>query len=218
MIFLVFGLSVFLTGNSFGQKLNLGIKGGLNISDVSNKSDNPNNFIYTRSARTGFNVYLFYDAFNFRNVSISAEAGYSQKGFNNKGAETNEFGVETMSYEIRNKINYIDISVLAKIIMRSKSFSPYLIAGPYLGIKTKSELTTSIDSILPPISSQKSVIENFKSTTFGFKTGVGSEFPLKKVSLIAEVRFAMDLSNAYEDDTIGKIKNYVFEFIAGVKF
>lgn len=210
---------ILCTEDSSAQKINLGVKGGLNLSDVSSTVSNSVNMFTNTESKTGFNVYLFYDLFNFKYISIQGEAGYTQKGFGEKVIITNELGNQTGSYDLKNKINYIDISILAKLIMRSKTFSPYLIAGPYLGIKAGTDLTTSIDSMAAHYSDQKKVLDDFKSTTFGFKAGFGAEIPLKKIAVIAEARYGMDLTNAYESvQTSIKVKNYLFEFMAGVKF
>ena len=70
-----------LSNVSFSQLKNFGIKGGLNLSNAELDYTGYN---FQRDFKTGFNIYLTYDVLNFKNVIISGEAGYSQKGYNNE--------------------------------------------------------------------------------------------------------------------------------------
>ena len=87
-LFFIFVL-ILLSNVSFSQLKNIGIKGGLNLSNAELDYTSYN---FQRDIKTGFNIYLTYDFFNFKNVIISGEAGYSQKGYNDEIIVTNEFG------------------------------------------------------------------------------------------------------------------------------
>ena len=120
---------LFFSNISYSQLSNFGIKGGLNLS---NAELDYTGFNYQPDNKTGFNVYLTYDFFNFKNVVISGEAGYSQKGYNDEIIVTNEFGEVGGSYSFYNRLNYIDINAIAAFLLRYKSVSTYYSFGPVL--------------------------------------------------------------------------------------
>jgi hypothetical protein len=124
---------LFFVNYSFCQLKNFGIKGGLNLSNVN--FDNPTLDDYAKNY-SGFNVDIFYDFLNFKNVSLSAEAGYSQKGYKfeliNIDINGNTTGSENISYNL----NYIETSVLGKFFLNTKYVNPYLSIGAVLGFYT----------------------------------------------------------------------------------
>lgn len=199
--------------NSFGQLKNFGIKGGLNLSDV-----NFNNEIFDNvfKNRIGFNVQVFYDFLSYRNVSISGEAGYSQKGFENDYITSDENGNEISREVIHSKLNYISTDILARFSLNSSSVNPYLSIGPVLGFYTGYSISSSGPN--DTLFQENELLENLKSPTFGLIVGAGTEFKtLLPATLILEVRYNLDLTNSSDVSTL-ELKNKVFEFNAGIKF
>ncbi len=219
LVYILFA-SFFLFANvSYSQLKNFGIKGGLNLSnaelDYSNAITNEFN-----KNKTGFNIYLFYDFLNYKNVIISGEAGYSQKGYNNEILTTDEFGNPSSSYFVYNRANYVDINAIAEFILRGKSVSPYFSFGPVLSIYTGYNISTSgtpYDSSL--IAFFSPLFEDLKSPVLGFITGAGIE--INKVipqTIIAEVRYNFDLTNSFNNGFLNYQRNYVWQFNFGLKF
>lgn len=205
------------TNDSFCQLKNLGIKGGLNVSDAT-----IGHTFYTPDAnepRTGFNVSLFYDFLNFKNLSVSSEASYSQRGFKNEFIVTNEFGEETGSGTINNLLNYIDFSAIAKLIIRNNSVSPYASAGPVVAFNTGYSTKISGDNVASVSSIENELFEEMKKTSLGIKAGVGAEFNrIIPQTIILEGRFYTDLTNIYKSEFLEFKRNQVWEVNLGIKF
>ena len=207
---------IFLNDISFCQLSNFGIKGGLNLS---NAELDYTGFNFQPDNKTGFNVYLTYDFFNFKNVVISGEAGYSQKGYNDEIIVTNEFGEVYGSYTFYNRLNYIDINAIAEFILRYKSVSPYFSFGPVLSFYTGYNLSASgkYDSLYQNY--ENSLFEKLKTSVIGLTAGAGVE--INKVipqTIITEVRYNFDLTNSFNNGFLNYKRNYLWQFNLGVKF
>ncbi|MBK8550441.1 MAG: outer membrane beta-barrel protein [Ignavibacteria bacterium] len=202
----IFLLSVLLTCQSSAQLKNFGIKGGLNLSNA--ELDYTSIYIKLDN-KTGFNAYLTYDFLNFKNLTISGEAGYSQKGFNLDVIYTNEFGEifdETTDY---NRIDYIDINAIAQFILRNKSVSPYFSFGPVLSIYAGNNSDAGFDLLFQMI----------KSPVLGFIGGVGIEIDnVIPQTILAEVRYNFDLTNSFNNGFLNYQRNYLWQFNLGIKF
>ncbi len=208
----------FTLRNSNAQLLKFGIKGGMNLSDISGLKP------YETQMKTGLNVYIFADAAFFKILSISGEAGYSQKGFATLYSIYDQNGYTIGTGKTNAKLSYVDISILGKLRFPGGSVIPYILAGPSLGIKLNDEVSPFDANNL------RSFIHVFKSTSFGMKFGIGSELNIiSKINFIAEARYNIDFSVSYEMPELvlgviswptssNDIKNKVFEFMIGVKF
>ena len=207
---------LFFSNISYSQLSNFGIKGGLNLS---NAELDYTGFNYQPDNKTGFNVYLTYDFFNFKNVVISGEAGYSQKGYNDEIIVTNEFGEVQGSYTFYNRLNYIDINAIAEFILRYKSVSPYFSFGPVLSFYTGYNLSASgkYDSLYQNYENR--LFEKLKTSVIGLTAGAGIE--INKVipqTIITEVRYNFDLTNSFNNGFLNYKRNYLWQFNLGVKF
>ena len=205
-----------LSNVSFSQLKNFGIKGGLNLSNAELDYTGYN---FQRDFKTGFNIYLTYDVLNFKNVIISGEAGYSQKGYNNEISVTNEFGENEGSYTFYNRLNYIDINAVAEFILRNKSVSPYFSIGPVLSIYTGYKVSASggKDSLYQNY--EDPLFEKLKSPVLGLITGAGVEINnVIPQTIITEVRYNFDLTNSFNNGFLNYQRNYLWQFNLGVKF
>lgn len=218
-------ISVFLllSNVSFSQLKNIGIKGGLNLSNADLESDLFSKIDLYSDNKTGFNIYLTYDFLNFSSIMITGEAGYSQKGYNEKLTVTDEFGNELGSYIIYNRLNYIDINAIAEIfILRNKTVCPYFSLGPVVSIYTGYNSSSSYapyDSILNANGDENPLLEKLKSPVLGMISGAGVE--INKVipqTIIAEVRYNLDLTNSFNNGYLKFKRNYLWQFNLGVKF
>ena len=205
-----------LSNVSFSQLKNFGIKGGLNLS---NAELDYTEFKIQRDNKAGFNIYLIYDFLSLNNVVISGEAGYSQKGFTLPVIITNEFGEETGSFNINNRLNYIDINAVAEFILRNSSVSPYFSIGPVLSFYTGYKVSASDGKDSLYQNYEDPLFEKLKSPVLGLITGAGVE--INKVipqTIITEVRYNFDLTNSFNNGFLNYQRNYLWQFNLGVKF
>ena len=216
-LLVIISVAVLLISNvSFSQLKNFGIKGGFNLSNAELDWSDYN---FQRDSKSGFNIYITYDFLNFNNVVISGEAGYSQKGFNWPVTITNEFGEEMGSYDIFNRLDYIDINAVAEFILKNKSVSPYFSLGPVLSIYTGYNVSASdsYDSLYRDY--EDPLLEKLKSPVLGFVTGAGAEIDnVIPQTIITEVRYNFDLTNSFNNGFLNYQRNYLWQFNLGVKF
>ena len=202
---------------SFSQFKNFGIKAGLNLSGA--RIDYIFNIAQPIN-KIGFNAGLFYDFLNLHNFIISSEAGFSSRGYKDKIIVTDEFGNELDRFNITNSLNYIDISVLGKYIFTNKSVSPYISLGPVLAFYTGYSVSVPKDKGQFIIAAENNaLLDTLDKTTFGIKGGIGIE--IKKIvpqTLIAEVRYYMDLKNSFSNNFVTFKRNMMWELNLGIKF
>lgn len=215
---IVFSLIVLsFTDQSFAQLKNIGIKGGLNLSNA--QLDYTKFGDLDKDSKTGFNIYLFYDILNFKNVIISGEVGYNQKGFNQTISTTSQTGLPVLNYTLYNRLGYFDINAIAQFIIPGTSVSPYISIGPVLSIKTSNSTSTSgseYDSLIIP--SANILFDQLKSPVLGIIGGMGIQ--INKVipqTLIIEVRYNADLTNSYGGSQLNYVRNYLWQFNLGIK-
>lgn len=208
---IIFVISLFITSSSYSQIPSIGVKVGLSASNVSG-------YTTDTDSKTGFSAYLFTDLLNLPFISIGGEAGYVQKGFNLPVVTTDPMGNPTSSYDITAKINYVNVALIGKLKLASKSGpTPYILAGPTIGVKASTGSSSS-GGTNPVDQEIETVLEGYKSTTYGGTFGIGLEVPAALIlNIIAEARYNLDFGNSFENANM-KLKNKGFEFLIGVKF
>ncbi len=143
-------------------------------------------------------------------ISVIGEADFLQKGTSFDITNTtpaNPAGLpQKMTYKSR--INYLSLSVLAKVKMPGTLLSPYVVAGPRVDFQLKQDV--------PEVA--KTVYDDFKKTITGVTVGVGTELSfILPVALFAELQYQPDLTYAYDKDNL-KIKNKALNLSLGVHF
>jgi hypothetical protein len=118
----VLALGVLISAYSFAQ-VGLGIKGGLNIANVSGTDVPPGSKTLTGFAAGGYLEISLPLLF-----TIQPEILYSQKGFT---YDENVFGTNV---KVTAKLNYLEIPVLVKYSFPVPVVKPSLYAGPAMGI------------------------------------------------------------------------------------
>ena len=214
---LFFLMVLFFSDQSVAQLKNLGIKGGLNLSNAELDYSKFGDVNY--DSKTGFNVYLFYDFFNFKNVIISGEAGYNQKGFNQTVNASPGGVLPDLNYTLYNRLSYFDFNAIAQFILPGNSVSPYLSLGPVLSIKTSSSSSiTGSDYDTLILSGANDLFDDLKSPVLGIMGGLGIQ--INKVipqTLIIEVRYNADLTNSFKNSGLNYVRNYLWQFNIGIK-
>lgn len=195
LVFLLFGMISTATAQGL---VNFGIKGGLNITNITNVD-------YDTDPRNGFTIGASID-FSIPAAPIGIETGayYSQKG-----AKASDGG-----FTSNLKIDYIEVPVLAKINLGPPGpISPHLIAGPYAGfnINADAEVSDGSGSVSGDVSDDVEDIE------FGGMAGLGLEFNLAVTKLSAQFRYSAGFTSIYSDDSSDG-KNAVFSVVVGIGF
>lgn len=187
--------------------MNIGIKAGLNFSNLSGGP-------HELDTRTG----LFAGAvleLHIENLPVEFETGvfYAQKGAEGQYKENIIKG----DYEGNAgtfKLDYIEIPVLAKYRFETESaLKPYVIAGPYVEFNLNSEVKASKN-----IAYLEDISAEIKSTGFGLIIGAGSDFQISERKFNIQVRYGLGLTPVYEDRSDEGEKHGVFTVAAGFTF
>lgn len=147
---------------------------------------------FETDTRTGFNIGLFAELLDIPLFSIVTEANYVQKGLELDMPRTTVEqpegdGVFTVW---DSRIDYINISALAKLRLNCGLVTPYIIAGPKIDFEVnKSGGTTALE-------------DGYEKNRFGLKAGMGAEIKLLSLNLLAEILYDVDLNNLYENDKL----------------
>jgi hypothetical protein len=206
IFFLIFSISMVTNLNA--QLLNLSVKGGVTLADISGE------YPIETSLKTGFSVYVSKDFVNLLVLTISGEAGYTQKGFDSEIIFTDSLGVQTGSDNVKANLNYISLSILGKARIPGGVTFPYILAGFNSGIKVGSSASAEGNS---SVSALENTLNDFSTFTFGFTFGLGIDVGLPFFSLLAEARYTPDITVSYDQNN-ANVKNRLYEFLIGVKF
>ena len=193
-------------GASQAQGLvNFGIKGGVNIANISFDDFDDND------PRTGFTIGAVLDI-GFPMVPVGLETGlyYSQKGTTFSISETVE-GM-TFAQDATTKLDYLKIPVLAKMNFGPPGpFSPHFVAGPYAAFILNAEQETTTNGL----SGTVDISDDVESMDFGLIFGLGADFNLMVTKINVQARYSLGLMDIFEDTGS---KNRVLSIVAGLSF
>jgi opacity protein-like surface antigen len=194
-------MAVFAFGFANAQEAKFGIKGGLNLANLSGD-------IKDNSSKIGFNVGGFVEIKVSDKFAIQPELLYSKQGTKFEKSGTG------FSSESKRNLSYINIPVMAKYYAADK-FS--LEFGPQIGFLTSAEADFTVTTLGVTVSGNEDVKDEYESIDFGVNFGAGFDFT---ENLSLGLRYNLGLSNIAKtesgDDT--KIKNNVLSLSLGYKF
>lgn len=158
--------------------------------------------------RTGWCASVFVEWLDLPSFSISTELMYTQKGMGMIFNETGPDGPEVIrTFTVDNRLDYLSLPILAKIIMPTPVVSPYLLAGPRFDILLGYSSDNHAFDLL---------YDQFKSSTAGGTVGVGVNLkPL--FPLLAEARYNWDLTDSFNISTL-EVSNNTFDLLVGLTF
>lgn len=206
MIF-IFVVLVMLSSAVSAKGISFGVKAGLstyNITEVPAGWDNT-------SFKSGFagGAYLNY-AFN-ENLSLQPEVLYVMKGLN--GAISNPF----VTIDFTGKYNYIDIPLLAKYAMPTKSgFIPCFFVGPSLGINLTADFDIEGKDLIwdENITGSIDYSEATNKVEFGLVIGAGCDYAVGNGQITFNARFNLGFSKVIKGGEVtGEINGEPYQEI-----
>lgn len=180
-------MAVFAFGLANAQDVKFGVKGGLNLSSLTGDIEDAKSLI-------GFHIGGFAEIKLTDKFAIQPELLYSTQG--SKMKET----VFTESFEYNNKLDYLNIPVMAKYYV-TEAFNVEV--GPQIGIL----LSAKVDG--------EDYKDEVKSVDFGLGFGAGYNFT---ENLSLGLRYNLGLSNTIKEDSDYKVKNSVLALSLAYKF
>lgn len=193
-------LFTFSWETTLAQSLNLGMKGGLNYTNVAGSTGTYQG--YDKTYKPGFQAGIFTNVGVSSMLAIQPEIMYSTKGF--KIEDERSSGNTTTQTEVKNRVNYLDVPVLVQV----KTGTIYFEAGPQVSFllnqKTEQRRTTTQSGLLTeettkePVTRDKST-SSYRSTDLGYAVGIGFQAPESPVSL--NVRYANSINSYLKDNS-----------------
>jgi hypothetical protein len=188
-------VALFTIGFANAQKVEFGLKGGLNVSTQRAEIDNVGTITF--NSLVGFQVGGFVEFKALDKLAIQPEVLFSTEG--------SKFALGAGS-DAEINLSYINVPVMAKYLVSEKLS---LQVGPQIGFlvaaKAKSEGVS------------EDFKDTYKSTNFGVNFGLG--YVIAK-NILVDFRYNLGLSGNTKQDFIGegsKLKGSVFSFALGYK-
>ena len=212
---LVTGMLLLVPATSSAQsKVDLGLKGGINIASVSTGNfdwEGPDTGSISGNfddSRTGFVFGGFARASWGQQFFMQPELLYSQKG--GRG----EISSLDSSVELNMDINYLSIPVLigVKFPPEMTGPKPRVFIGPEVNLELMCTLHFEAEGVREEATC---ATKNTQTTDIGIVIGAGVDFEFKALSLTAEFRYDHGLTDRDKTDT-GQLKNRAWQFMAGV--
>ncbi|MEX0661463.1 MAG: porin family protein [Balneolaceae bacterium] len=190
----LFLLTCFAKTAEAQSPVNLGIKGGVNLANLSDSD---------ADVRTGLIGGLAID-FGLPLMPLGIETGiyYSQKGLSNEA----NGATGTL------KLDYLEVPLLAKFSLGPPGpISPSFVIGPYAGYLLNSEYEGENEFGGGTINFE----DDTETVDFGLLAGVGVDFNLGLTKVNVQARYGYGLVDAFDDEDS---KNRVLSITAGIMF
>ncbi|UKJ07457.1 porin family protein [Solitalea lacus] len=192
---LLAAVAVFITLSASAQKLNFGVKGGVNftsVSDIKFTGNLSQSYQQTADGVTGYHLGVWTEI-GIPVISIQPELLYFHKGFK---------AIDAQGARSEVKLNYLDIPVLAKFNLLPVL---HVVAGPQLSLKLSDKITGA--STFTDVLNK----ESFKSGDWGAVLGAG--VTVSKIQL--QGRYVWGLSKVTSNNV--EFKNQMFQLSLAYK-
>jgi opacity protein-like surface antigen len=210
-------IAIFAFGISNAQEVTYGVKGGLNLSNLTGDIDDSESLI-------GAHVGAFAEIKITDKFSVQPELLFSMQGAKQEYTYFESFeGFEiTETEKTTIKLGYLNLPIMAKFYATEK-FS--LEAGPQLGFLMSAKVdyeftyreTSGGITEVETESDSEDIKDDVKSIDFGFGLGAAYKF---KENLFIGARYTIGLSSIAKDfeGESADIKNNVLQISIGYKF
>lgn len=195
----------------YGNQTNdWGVKFGLSFS---NQTYNYKLFDIERhfDNYVGLNIDIFNNTLHSDHIILISQLSYIQKGCTEEFFSTYVDPSSPQGYangekiKLVNRIDYISIAVLSKIVIDIKKIKPYVFFGP------RFEYPVGIKSL-------SATIYNHIKNSWGFSIGFGGEFPFVFSNrMLVEFQYSPDLNEIYKTEALS-IRKSSYEVKFGVIF
>jgi len=191
------------------QSVKIGFKGGLSVSDQNWWDDLPNH------RQDGFAFSLSLDYPVWRNLHLSSEADYVQKGI--KGPRlhitTYQYPIGEIGYVQDYRFDYLAIRLAVKQYIVTQHFALYFGAGPELNILLHKNKDAEL--ILEYVYKT-----DFKRIVFGYYLAAGFTIKMdESKAIIIEANYCKDINDASKDMFSDRaLKNRSLQLMTGIQF
>jgi len=203
---------LFVSHTGRAQHIRYGVKGGLSATTIA--SDFPDrNIDLDPERRRGVSLFLLGEWRTTSRFSLVGDVGYAQRGYRDVIELRDEEGNRIGERPQTTSFGYAATTVLGKVRYLA-SFSPYLLAGPHLGVL----LHSSFDA--PDTDrTETAVTRQYDAVAVGGTVGIGVETKrlLPGTTSFVEVRFGADVTDSLSD-VPREIRNRTLDVLVGLTF
>ena len=192
---IVLAIAILITISSTAQKINFGIKAGLNMSMLTGSKDQ------IMTSNNGFFGGAVLEYKILGKMAIQPELLFSAQGAKLESKD--------LTFSITRKMDYLILPIMVKYYIKSGLFVE---AGPQAGFLISAN--QDVENRITNISTSEDIKEVTKDFDMAANIGIGYEL-LNKV--VAQVRYCIGITNT-SDLQNTNIKNGVFQLSVGYKF
>ena len=203
-IIVVFVVLLLIT-EIWAKGFHIGVKGGLNITNIISEDD-----VFDFKSKTGiiFGGHVFYPISN--SIAIQPELLYTMKG--------TEYEFDGM--KVVHNLNYLEMPILVKLMSakNNKNIKPSLFFGPAVSMLLSAKSKTDYPKDLEDLGLKDEEIDiknNRKSFDIGIIVGGGIDF---NSGLTLDIRYNRGLTEIGATESYVDMKNSVFSFLIGYNF
>lgn len=152
--------------------------------------------------RLGMNIGAFAEFINIPVLSIVTEINYIQKGFKSAYLQIDKDYKGPDSWNLR--IDYLNISLLAKAKINLGIVKPYLFAGPRIDYELNKSSNIS-----------NNVYYDFEKYLVGLKVGIGAELEILQIKLLGELLYDFGFGDLNKKQNV-EVKVSSYDFRIGI--
>ena len=193
-----------------GQDVTVGLKGGLNVSNLS--VDDPADPDFGFDSQTDFLVGGFFQFGIGSKFAIQPEVFYSQNGVKSR----------TDDPALKLNLNYVRIPVLlmARLSSRESPLYPILYAGPQVAFETRCQVTGEADGVSVSFDCDSAELDDAlqtRKTDFGLVFGGGFEILYSRLTVQLDARYNLGLTNLNDAEDASEVsaKSRGWSFMLG---
>jgi hypothetical protein len=201
-------LTFLMSGNSFAQVREIGLKTGItnSIININSIDASGNKKSYNTSTGQSFYAQLYTQFYNYQNFSLQGGLGIIEKN---------------SDYQYKIRVGNIGDSVQFNTLLETRAFFvefdaklkllipelpnviPYLLVGPQLSFLNKQSPTIPF---------------TLASTQIQGNVGIGADIDFKKINVFAEYNRLLNFNNNYSEDANYEYSEKTGIFLIGLKF
>ncbi|MGQ0721327.1 MAG: porin family protein [Candidatus Eiseniibacteriota bacterium] len=208
-----------LAGPALAVDAHFGVKGGLNIANLS--ADDEADELQDSRKAAGFGGFAHFPVNDF--ISIQPEVLYMMKGDEEDISGTFDIDGQTIQLDgtVAVEATYLEVPVLARFgFAPGAPARPILLVGPSLAINLSADLVASGESGGSSVDLSEDISDEVKKIDLGLVVGGGMEFPLGAgaQTLGFDARYTFGVTNVDDSGSDGEIKNGVFTVLGTFAF
>jgi hypothetical protein len=192
---IILAIAILITLSSNAQKINFGIKAGLNMSMLTGSKDQ------IMSSNNGFFGGAVLEFKILEKIALQPELLFSTQGA--------KFESKDLTFSTTRKMDYLILPIMVKYYIKSGLFVE---AGPQVGFLLSAN--QDVENRITNISTSENIKDATKDFDMAANVGIGYDI-LDKV--VTQIRYCIGITNTSTLENTD-IKNGVFQLSVGYKF